>query len=87
MFYSGEKARDPAQQSQTKHGELSLIPTSTCLQGWLQTPQQLSDSSNGALTTSLGKLAQGSSFKCFPSCSATAPFLGVLQLPFLGHKF
>lgn len=35
MFYLGEKARDPAQQSQTKHGpDLSTLP-SVLPRGWL----------------------------------------------------
>lgn len=70
MFYLGEKARGPTQQSQTKHGQdLSTVPsalTSGLTQAVGRSP----------LPLGIQPRTRGSSCECFPSYSATCFFPG-----------
>ena len=70
MFYLGEKARDPTQQSQTKHGQdLSAVP-SALASGLTQAVGR------SPLPLGIQPRTRGSSCECFPSYSATRSFPG-----------
>lgn len=78
-FIQGRRQETPPSNHRQNMGESRPHSHQGLPPGLALDSQQLADSSDGALTTSLGNLAQDSvrsSFECFPSYWATSPFPG-----------